>query len=122
MVKFSGAGCSALFLLACFLVKHGIHYGLYCPFIAAKTGAAMKKYSIAVIPGDGIGQEVTPEGVRLLNAVAEISGAYASHTNTSPGAAGERQANFRTTQPRKGGRAAISGESRAKNAVFARLS
>lgn len=37
----------------------------------------MKKYSIAVIPGDGIGREVTPEGVRLLDAVAEISGAYA---------------------------------------------
>ena len=36
----------------------------------------MKIGSIAVIPGDGIGQEVTPEGIRLLDAVGEISGAY----------------------------------------------
>jgi len=37
----------------------------------------MKTFSIAVIPGDGIGREVTPEGIRLLDAVSEISGAYA---------------------------------------------
>lgn len=30
----------------------------------------MKKYKIAVIPGDGIGREVVPEGVRVLEAVA----------------------------------------------------
>jgi len=30
----------------------------------------MKKYRIAVIPGDGIGKEVMPEGVRALDAVA----------------------------------------------------
>jgi tartrate dehydrogenase/decarboxylase / D-malate dehydrogenase len=29
----------------------------------------MKEYSIAVIPGDGIGREVIPEGVRVLEAV-----------------------------------------------------
>ena len=27
-------------------------------------------YKIAVIPGDGIGKEVMPEGVRVLNVVA----------------------------------------------------
>ena len=27
-------------------------------------------YRIALIPGDGIGQEVIPEGVRVLNALA----------------------------------------------------
>ena len=30
-----------------------------------------KIYSIAVIPGDGIGKEVMPEGVRVMNAAAE---------------------------------------------------
>ena len=36
----------------------------------------MKEYHIAVIPGDGIGKEVTPEGVRVLDAVAQASGAF----------------------------------------------
>jgi tartrate dehydrogenase/decarboxylase/D-malate dehydrogenase len=36
----------------------------------------MKIFSIAVIPGDGVGREVTPEAIRLLDAVSEISGAY----------------------------------------------
>ena len=29
-----------------------------------------KSYDIAVIPGDGIGKEVVPEGVRVLDAAA----------------------------------------------------
>lgn len=33
----------------------------------------MKIYNIAVIPGDGIGKEVIPEGIRLLEAVASGS-------------------------------------------------
>ena len=32
----------------------------------------MKDYTIAVIPGDGIGKEVTPQGIRILDRVAEI--------------------------------------------------
>ena len=36
----------------------------------------MKEYKIAVIPGDGIGQEVTPEGCRVLDAVGEATGSY----------------------------------------------
>lgn len=36
----------------------------------------MKEYHIAVIPGDGIGNEVTPEGVRVLDAVAQATGAF----------------------------------------------
>ncbi|MFE0021132.1 tartrate dehydrogenase [Amycolatopsis sp. NPDC059021] len=31
-------------------------------------------YRVAVIPGDGIGQEVVPEGVRVLTAAAELHG------------------------------------------------
>ena len=31
--------------------------------------SGLKKYSIAVIPGDGIGKEVVPEGMRVLEAV-----------------------------------------------------
>jgi len=34
----------------------------------------MKKYSIAVIAGDGIGREVVPEGIRVLEAAAELFG------------------------------------------------
>jgi tartrate dehydrogenase/decarboxylase/D-malate dehydrogenase len=34
----------------------------------------MKQYNIAVIPGDGIGKELAPEGVRVLNAAAEACG------------------------------------------------
>ena len=30
----------------------------------------MSKYRIAVIPGDGIGKEVVPEGIRVLDTVA----------------------------------------------------
>lgn len=36
----------------------------------------MKEYDIAVIPGDGIGQEVTPEGVRVLDAVSRVTGDF----------------------------------------------
>jgi len=34
----------------------------------------MKKYKVAVIPGDGIGKEVVPEGQRVLEAVARRHG------------------------------------------------
>ena len=34
----------------------------------------MKKYTVATIPGDGIGKEVVPEGLRVLDAVARKSG------------------------------------------------
>lgn len=34
----------------------------------------MKTYRIAVIPGDGIGQEVMPEGVRVLEKSAKKHG------------------------------------------------
>ena len=36
----------------------------------------MRDYNIAVISGDGIGEEVAPEGVRVLNAAAEGAGAF----------------------------------------------
>ena len=34
----------------------------------------MKSYRIAVIPGDGIGKEVVPEGVRVLEELAVRNG------------------------------------------------
>lgn len=34
----------------------------------------MKKLEIAVIPGDGIGKEVVPEALRVLDAIAELHG------------------------------------------------
>jgi tartrate dehydrogenase/decarboxylase/D-malate dehydrogenase len=36
----------------------------------------MKTYRIALIPGDGIGQEVAPQGVRVLDAVAKAAGSF----------------------------------------------
>lgn len=36
----------------------------------------MREFNIAVIPGDGIGQEVTPECVRVLDAVSEVTQSY----------------------------------------------
>src|SRR5512136_687746 len=37
----------------------------------------MRDYTIAVIPGDGIGNEVVPEAVRVLDAAAEITASSA---------------------------------------------
>ena len=36
----------------------------------------MKTYSIATIPGDGIGQEVVPAGQQVLQALADASGEF----------------------------------------------
>lgn len=36
----------------------------------------MRVYRIAVIPGDGIGQEVTPHGICALNTVADVTNAF----------------------------------------------
>ncbi|NWG14462.1 MAG: tartrate dehydrogenase [Acidobacteria bacterium] len=36
----------------------------------------MRKYRIAVIPGDGIGEEVMPEGIRVLDAVSRRVGGF----------------------------------------------
>jgi tartrate dehydrogenase/decarboxylase/D-malate dehydrogenase len=36
----------------------------------------MRAYHLAVIPGDGIGQEVTPQGVRVLDAVSSVTRAF----------------------------------------------
>ncbi|MGE5264037.1 MAG: tartrate dehydrogenase [Acidobacteriota bacterium] len=44
----------------------------------------MHDYHIALIPGDGIGQEVAPEGVRVLDAVGELTGAYRLHYDAFP--------------------------------------
>ncbi len=44
----------------------------------------MPDYNLAVIPGDGIGQEVCPEGLKILNAAAEITGAFQMHYEFFP--------------------------------------
>ena len=36
----------------------------------------MKEWNLAVIPGDGIGQEVVPEAIRVLDTVARLHGGY----------------------------------------------
>jgi len=40
----------------------------------------MKRYAIAVVPGDGIGREIIPEGLKVLNAVAAQEGFELSYT------------------------------------------
>ena len=40
----------------------------------------MKKYNIAVVPGDGIGQEIVPEGIRVIDAVAQSEGFSCEYT------------------------------------------
>jgi tartrate dehydrogenase/decarboxylase/D-malate dehydrogenase len=44
----------------------------------------MKEYNIAVIPGDGIGEEVTPEGMRVLDAVGNATGAFRMNYSQFP--------------------------------------
>jgi len=41
----------------------------------------MARYSIAVIPGDGIGNEVMPEGLRAIEAAAALTGAEFAFTH-----------------------------------------
>ena len=36
----------------------------------------MKAYHVAVIPGDGIGRDVTNEAIKVLNAVAQKDGTF----------------------------------------------
>jgi tartrate dehydrogenase/decarboxylase/D-malate dehydrogenase len=44
----------------------------------------VRTYSIAVIPGDGVGQEVVPAGLRVLNAAAARDGAFALECEELP--------------------------------------
>src|SRR2546427_7667427 len=43
-------------------------------FRSQRNRALMATYRIAVLPGDGIGQEVTPEAVCVLNVVGKGAG------------------------------------------------
>jgi len=42
--------------------------------IEEKSGMKMKTYTVAVLPGDGIGPEITAEAVRVLDLVAQRTG------------------------------------------------
>jgi tartrate dehydrogenase/decarboxylase / D-malate dehydrogenase len=44
----------------------------------------MRSYKIALIPGDGIGQEVLPAGMEALNTVAQADGGFQLQTETLP--------------------------------------
>jgi tartrate dehydrogenase/decarboxylase / D-malate dehydrogenase len=44
----------------------------------------MRNYHIAVIPGDGIGHEVCQEGIRVIDASAEMLGKYQVSYETFP--------------------------------------
>src|SRR3989475_165616 len=49
-----------------------------------KQGETMATYHIAVIPGDGIGQEVMPEGIKALRTVQEIGAGLHLEFETFP--------------------------------------
>ncbi|MGF7172010.1 isocitrate/isopropylmalate dehydrogenase, partial [Sphingobium xanthum] len=40
----------------------------------AETSRSRRTYEIAAIPGDGIGKEVLPEGIRVLERAAQLYG------------------------------------------------
>ncbi len=44
----------------------------------------MRSYKIALIPGDGIGQEVIPAGMQILDAVARGDGGFTLQTDSFP--------------------------------------
>lgn len=44
----------------------------------------MKTYDIAVLPGDGIGKEVVPEAIDVLNTLAEVHGGYSFNFTEFP--------------------------------------
>jgi tartrate dehydrogenase/decarboxylase/D-malate dehydrogenase len=44
----------------------------------------MNEYRIAVIPGDGIGKEVIPEGRRILDAVQDVLDTFRLHYEQFP--------------------------------------
>jgi len=44
----------------------------------------MRDYHVALIPGDGIGNEVAPEGVKVLNTAAELTGTFKLHYDSFP--------------------------------------
>lgn len=52
----------------------------------------MSRYTIAVLPGDGIGPEVTAEAVRVLQAVADLHGFTLKTAEYAVGAAGVAEA------------------------------
>src|SRR5437867_9656528 len=52
----------------------------------------MKRYTLAVLPGDGIGPEVTAEAVRVLRAAADLHGFQAEIAEYAVGAAGVAEA------------------------------
>ena len=52
----------------------------------------MKEFTIAVLPGDGIGPEVTAEAVRVLTAVADLYGYRMTTAEYAIGAAGVAEA------------------------------
>jgi isocitrate dehydrogenase len=48
--------------------------GLPVPFAVQDLDRPMKTYRIAAIPGDGIGKEVLPEGIRVMEAAGKKFG------------------------------------------------
>jgi tartrate dehydrogenase/decarboxylase / D-malate dehydrogenase len=44
----------------------------------------MKTYKIAVIPGDGVGVEVLPEGLKVLRRAGEVTGSFSLQTTDYP--------------------------------------
>lgn len=50
----------------------------------SRVSRMVKEYRVAVIPGDGIGKEVVPEGCKVLKAVEEVVGHFHLHLEEYP--------------------------------------
>ena len=44
----------------------------------------MKRYRLSIIPGDGVGREVVPEGLKAVRAAADVTGSFAIDTVDYP--------------------------------------
>ncbi len=68
------------------------HRRLRAPAALPERSEVMKEFTIAVLPGDGIGPEVTAEAVRVLTAVADLYGYRITTAEYAIGAAGVAEA------------------------------
>jgi hypothetical protein len=52
--------------------------------VTGSKSPQLRKHNIAVIPGDGIGEEIMPEGIRVLRTIAEITVEFQLALETFP--------------------------------------
>ena len=58
--------------------------GVQTPAGRGAGGGTMREYHVALVPGDGIGHEVCPEGVKVIAAVADLLGGFSDNLRDVP--------------------------------------